>query len=70
MSCINLQVYVKSFMENTFNIAISEFMVLHNILHDAKQTTMHTGTLHTLLQLLALMLAPVAPHLAFKLWDN
>ena len=53
----------------TFNVAVSELMILSNHLRDSA-AVMCTAEYHRALSTLFTMLAPMAPHIACQLWEG
>ena len=54
----------------TFNTAVAALMELSNTLAAYRRDGARAGTWGQAMDLLALMLAPMAPHLAHELWDQ
>ena len=67
--CVCLQVTLSFRDRHTFNVAVSELMVLSNTLRDTRQlqgSHAYQSSLETLCQLLA----PMAPHITSQLWEG
>ena len=59
-----------SFRErHTFNVAVSELMILSNTLRDGRSLA-GSPAHHSALETLCLLLAPMAPHISSQLWEG
>lgn len=54
---------------HTFNTAVSELMILSNVLRDMESVS-HTKEYHEALCTLTVLLAPMAPHFTSELWEG
>ena len=52
------------------NVAVSELMVLSNVLRELQSSLAGGAEFHASLSTLVRLLAPMAPHLASELWEG
>ncbi|CAI8015552.1 Leucine--tRNA ligase [Geodia barretti] len=65
-----IQEVTASFTErHTFNVAVSELMILSNTLRDGRSLS-GSPAYHSALETLCLLLAPMAPHVTAHLWED
>jgi leucyl-tRNA synthetase len=65
-----IQEVTASFTErHTFNVAVSELMILSNTLRDGRSLR-GSPAYHSALETLCLLLAPMAPHITSQLWED
>lgn len=55
---------------HTFNTAVSELMILSNVLRDLEATESQSREYHEGLSTLIVLLAPMAPHFSSELWER
>ena len=67
--CTASQVTLSFDHRHTFNVAVSELMTLSNTLRE-RGTLRGTAEYHTALEILCLLLAPMAPHISSQLWEG
>ena len=68
MKC-DVQVTASFTERHTFNVAVSELMILSNTLRDGRSLS-GSPAYHSALETLCLLLAPMAPHVTAQLWEG